>query len=98
MKKLTTRFFEELPGIFPDQVVKRGDSVTFRRGFFYGSWEGSEKWRDQVESALTAAGIKYKLEDYGIIQKPFKGGASVSKQSHWWVQVTLVASVAQEAR
>lgn len=89
-KRLSARWFEEeLPGVHPDQVTKRGSRLILRRGFFYRHGSTDEGWREKVERALVAAGIGYRLVGYGEVDKPFRGGAPIQRQSHWWVEVEL---------
>jgi uncharacterized protein YhaN len=66
------------------------DTHTIRRGFFYKHGGTSEKHAAAVSAQLTAGGITHKVVDHGeVYGKPFRGGASVKHQDHWWTKVKL---------
>lgn len=65
-------------------TVSKGVYKAFR-GFFYtngGSWQA-------LASRVRAAYPSAVILDGGEVWKPFKGGAPVNKQSHWWVTFRL---------
>lgn len=68
-----------------DSVSRKGDVITFRRGFFYTHGQTSEGFAKRVALALPGAVIL----DHGQHWAPFNGGASVARSSHWWVKVRL---------
>ena len=65
-----------------DYVSKRGDVVTVRRGFFYRFGGSADKFAELVKERIPCA----EIIDKGEVSLPFRGGAPVSKQSHWWVK------------
>jgi len=69
--------------------VKAG-VFTIRRGFFYTNGYTAEKFAQRVKEAFPTAVI---LES-GEIWKPFRGGASVASQSHWFVKFSVPEKVA----
>jgi len=73
-------------GILFNQISKnKSGNFIARRGFFYTNGACSENYADAVKKAFPSANII----DHGTIYKPFKGGASVSNQSHFYVEFTF---------
>jgi hypothetical protein len=68
-----------------DGCSKHKGVFTARRGYFYTHGGTAEKFRDKIVEALPGANVI----DYGDHYASFRGGASLSKQSHWWVKFTL---------
>lgn len=62
-------------------------ATMIRQGFFYTGSGTSQALADKVSRVLKEASITFKVIDHGEIWKPFKGGAPLSKQSHWWVLI-----------
>lgn len=73
-----------------DQIVVRSGQATFRRAFFYRQGRLALDFLAQVKRELDDAGVRYRLADWGEVWKPFRGGASISQQSHWFVKVELL--------
>lgn len=63
----------------------RGGIYTIRRGFFYTMGKSSYDLKEAVVAAFPDATIL----EHGEVWKPFIGGASVRRQSHWFVKFTL---------
>ena len=72
-----------------DAVSKRAGVFTARQGFFYRHGKTSEDLVTTVEVMLTAADWVINVEDSGDVDRPFKGGAGVAANSHWYVRFTL---------
>jgi hypothetical protein len=71
-----------------DSVSKRRDgSIVIRRGFYYRHGADAESYRIAVCKKLNAAGLDYSIKDYGEKWAAFRGGASLTSQSHWWVEI-----------
>jgi hypothetical protein len=68
-----------------DSASKRGNVFTVRKGFFYTGGATAENFVARVKEAFPTAVVV----DKGEVWKPFKGGASVAQQSHWFVSFTL---------
>ncbi len=64
--------------------VKNG-VFTARRGFFYTSGRTAEKFVACILKSFPTAIIL----DKGEVWKPFRGGASTTAQSHWFVKFTF---------
>lgn len=64
--------------------VKNG-VFTVRRGFFISGGFSADAYAAKVLNAFPTATIV----DKGEVWKPFRGGASVAQQSHWFVKFTL---------
>ena len=69
-------------------ATKKGTYV-FRRPFFFRSGGTAENWVATVSRALANNGLKFEVVDKGEVDKPFKGGASVANQSHWYVEMKI---------
>lgn len=57
---------------------------TARWGFFWRQGRSSDEYAERVRSKLGACVL-----DHGEVWKSFRGGASVSQSSHWWVKFTI---------
>ena len=77
--------------LHPDTVSVKAGVVTIRRGFFYTGGVTAGAYADKVRAAFPNATIL----DAGEVWKPFRGGAKVAQQSHWFVKFTLVAEEVQ---
>jgi hypothetical protein len=64
--------------------VKNG-VFTARKGFYYRMGKDAIDFRNRVMEVFPNADIM----DYGEVYKPFRGGASVADQSHWYVKFNL---------
>ena len=67
------------------QLTKSKGIFTARQSFFYRHGRSEEKLAEKIKERIPNAVIV----DMGEVYKPFKGGASVSKQSHFWVKFTI---------
>ena len=77
-----------LENIVADSVSKRKDgTIVIRRGFFYRHGKDAEDFFLTVCKHLNKTDIKYSVKDWGEHWAAFKGGASISKQSHWYVEL-----------
>lgn len=84
--KMTVKAVKEW--VSADSVGRAMDgTIKLRRGFFYRNGKTAEMWRDSVLHQLEKAGFEVEALDCGEVWKPFRGGASVASQSHWWVIV-----------
>ncbi|MDD5651555.1 MAG: hypothetical protein PHF86_14265 [Candidatus Nanoarchaeia archaeon] len=66
-------------------LSKKSGVYTARWSYFYTSGITSDHKVAKVKSVFPQATII----DSGDVWKPFKGGASVANQSHWYVKFTL---------
>ena len=58
---------------------------TARKGFYWGASGAVARFEKVVRDAFPTATII----GSGEVDRPFKGGAPVSKQSHYWVKFTF---------
>lgn len=85
---LTVKAVREALGHRVDQVSKdKSGGIIVRRTFFYRHGGSSEVFADTVERALRAAGLPAAVMEAGEHNAAFRGGASVSKSTHWWARV-----------
>ena len=82
-KTLTANEVQEATGV--DQVTKSKGVYTARVGFYYRHGKDAAYVVRIIQEAFPEA----KIEDSGEVWKPFNGGASVARQSHWFVKFTL---------
>ena len=74
--------------IHADTISRRKDgTVILRRGFFYRSGWTPEKFSEYIMGRLFTAGISARVVESGEIWKPFKGGSTVARSSHWYVVI-----------
>ena len=72
-------------GVYPDQVSKSNNKFTCRWEFYYRHGKSVKSHEDKILKALPTAHIL----DSSEIWKPFRGGASVSNSSHWYVKFAI---------
>ena len=80
LKYAKTRLNQE--GVYPDSISIKNGIITARKGFYYRFNKTSEDWRGIIANALPEANII----DSGEKWVPFRGGASIANQSHWYVK------------
>jgi alpha-amylase/alpha-mannosidase (GH57 family) len=78
--------------ISANTLSRRNGVYTARRGFFYTNRKSSQDFADRIQNRLGQFGTVV-IVDHGEQWKPFKGGASVANQSHWWVTFTYTTEV-----
>lgn len=78
-----SQVYDEVIGV--DQVTVNKGVYTARRGFYYTGGATAEGLVNRIKAAFPQAVIIDSCE----VWLPFRGGASVAKQSHWFVKFTL---------
>lgn len=73
----------KLPGF--DVYSVKDEVFTVRRGFFYTHGQTADDFVKKVKTAFPTAVI---IES-GEVWKSFRGGASVTNQSHWYVKFMI---------
>ena len=73
----------QVHGINSRHLSVRKGVYTLRRSFFYTHGYTSTMLAEKVKAA------GFTIIDHGEVWKNFRGGASVAKQSHWWVRFTI---------
>ena len=73
---------------------KEGNFVI-RRGFYYRHGGTPEQLAERVLATCKQHDIPAVLVSCGEEWMPFKGGAGVAKNSHWWVEIKVVDNLAQ---
>lgn len=65
---------------------KQNGDIVARRGFFYRNGKTSADFDQYVRNVLNQAGLedKYYVVESGEVWKPFRGGATLANQSHWF--------------
>lgn len=66
-------------------VSLKSGVYTARKGFYWGATGAQTRFENAVREAFPGATIIAS----GTLDVPFKGGAPVAKQSHYWVKFTL---------
>ena len=68
---------------------RQNGDIVVRRGYFYRNGKTAEDLERHVRNLLDQAGFegKYHIVESGDMWKPFKGGASVANQSHWFTVI-----------
>ena len=85
---VTVKQVRGLLGPSVDSIGKnKAGCIVLRKGFFYRSGCSSEKFTAFVDFKLREAGLSFKIVRDGEHYAPFRGGASVAAQSHWYVEV-----------
>jgi hypothetical protein len=89
---MTTKQVRE--SLHADSVSQKDGVFTVRRGFFYTGGKTSEDFANAVKAVFPTAVVI----DSGEVWTPFRGGATVAKQSHWWVKFTVPATAPASAK
>lgn len=78
-------------GLFSaDEVKSKGpNTYIFRRSFYYRHDGSATQFAQNISKELTKSSISHKLVDCGEVNRPFRGGASIATQSHWWAVFTV---------
>lgn len=71
-----------------DTVSVKDGVFTVRRSFFYTHGYTAAKFVEYVKHVLPQAVVV----DQGEVWKPFNGGQSVARGSHWYVKFTVKES------
>jgi hypothetical protein len=82
----------EAPGssMYPDSIGKNKDGhIVVRKGFYYKHGRSAEAQTAKIKRALDDAGIKHTIVKDGEHNAPFRGGASVGRQSHFYTHIKL---------
>ncbi len=76
---------------------KKNGNFIARKSFFYRQGLTTEVFVAAVKAKfpLKIVDKSYDIEvmDCGQVWKPFKGGASIEKQSHWYVEFKLLETL-----
>ena len=73
-----------------DQLSRDSEgNLVFRRGFYYTNGNSADTFADRISNKLNELNIPHTIIDRGQVWKPFKGGATIKNQSHWWVKVKV---------
>jgi hypothetical protein len=90
MKNSLTSLVRQACG-HPDSFSCRNGVYTVRRGFFYRGRATAEGVAQSILKRLVEALPDHTITivGHGEEWKPFRGGAPVAKQSHWWVKFTV---------
>lgn len=92
MKKDITILRENLIGA--DSLSVRNGVYTARRGYYHSHGKDSNDFAALIENRVNEIfdGKKvFKLVEHGDHWAPFKAGAPVARQCHWWVKFSIVA-------
>ena len=86
---MTKKEIEKILTVNEVSKTKEGNFIA-RKGFYYKHGKTEEDLGKSIISDLMKAGIKYKIIDSGEEWRPFRGGASLRTQSHWWVKFNVI--------
>lgn len=86
--------------ICADSTGKNKDgNIVVRQGYFYRHGKTADALEAQVRAGLSKRNdIEFKILGSGDHWAPFRGGASLVNQSHWWVVVRVIHKTDQEAK
>ena len=72
-----------------DTISKnKAGNIVIRKGYFYRNGT-AEAYADRVVSLMRTAGLSPKMVKVADCWKPFRGGASLANQSHFYVEISL---------
>lgn len=90
MKALTARALSEI--VWADQVSKKRDgsgNFIFRKGYFYSHNDNEDNFAEHITKQCEDNNLNVNIVDKGNHWAAFKGGASIAKSSHWWVEAEV---------
>lgn len=70
-----------------DSIGTCKEGVILRLGFYYTNGRTAAQFEAMVMSGLKRAGLQPELVRSGEVWAPFRGGASVARNSHWYAIV-----------
>jgi hypothetical protein len=74
-----------------DQISRNKDgTIMVRRGYFYRMNKSVSEFEESVLFYLHSANVSSKVIDSGDHWAPFRGGSSVARNSHFWVQLEVI--------
>jgi len=85
MTKLTVKVIRENV-IGADSVSHKDGIFTVRNEFFFTHGHTAEDFAQRVKQSLETPRLAVEIVAQGTEYKPFRGGAGVAKNSHWWVK------------
>ena len=69
-----------------DKITFKSDgTVEALRSFYYRMGKSAEDFEKDVKEELSKADIKIQVIKSGEEFRPFRGGAGIRKNSHWYV-------------
>jgi len=88
---VTAKQVREALGVAVDTLGKtKSGNYVARRGFFYRHGMSSSEFTRRVVSALfDELGVNATVVNSGEHYAAFRGGATVAKSSHWYVEFTV---------
>jgi hypothetical protein len=86
----TVKQVKQAIGSYADTVGKnKAGNIVLRKGYYYRNGASAESFENNIVAALSSAGVLCKVVDRGDVWKPFRGGASVAQQSHFYVELAV---------
>ena len=86
-KKLTKSSFEKA-GVNADQISKdKAGNIVLRKGYYYRPKYDVSAWATVILAKMKNAGFDLELVQDDDIWKPFRGGSTIARQSHYLVKV-----------
>ena len=68
---------------------KRNGNILIRKGYFYRGKQDEYSFADSIIKQLTAIGITAKVVEAGDHWAAFNGGAPLTRQSHFYVELAV---------
>lgn len=99
MKKLSALQIVKA-AIRADSIGKNKDgNIVIRQGYFYRIGKTVDNLEARIRAGLSRRNdIEFKVLGSGDHWAPFRGGASLVNQSHWWVVVRVIHKTDQEVK
>ncbi len=69
----------------------KAGNVVIRQGYFYRHGQTPEIFKARVEAQCKSAGVAIRIVGCGDHWAAFRGGASIARSSHFWVEVAAVS-------
>ena len=73
-----------------DSVGKnKAGNIVVRKGYYYRNGMDADKFETQIQGILVSHKIYAQVINKGDVWKPFRGGASVAQQSHFYLELAV---------
>lgn len=89
MKTALQKIKQALAGRADSVGKNKAGNVVVRRGYFYRNGMDADTFATQILNALGNAQVVAHIVNKGDVWKPFRGGASVAQQSHFFVELAV---------
>lgn len=67
----------------------KAGNIVVRKGYFYRNGMDVDRFENTIQGILVSHKIYAQVVNKGDVWRPFRGGASVAQQSHFYVELAV---------